>query len=84
MLLQCNTCFKVFKNKNRQNFLENQKIVIEVDGLYWHNYPNGREIDKIRTKEMQEKGYKVLRFWENKFTEDDVINKLKEYDVSII
>ena len=40
-------------------------LVIECDGVYWHKYPIGREIDHIRTKELIEKGFKVLRLWEN-------------------
>ncbi|MEK6879498.1 MAG: DUF559 domain-containing protein, partial [Nanoarchaeota archaeon] len=40
-------------------------IVVECDGDYWHNLPNKKETDKIRTKEMQEKGYVVFRFWES-------------------
>lgn len=39
-------------------------MVIECDGDYWHNYPIGNEIDHIRTSELIEKGFKVLRLWE--------------------
>ena len=39
-------------------------LVIECDGDYWHKYPIGRDIDNIRTKELIEKGFKVLRLWE--------------------
>jgi len=39
-------------------------LVIECDGDYWHNYPIGNERDHIRTKELIEKGFKVLRLWE--------------------
>ncbi len=39
-------------------------LVIECDGDYWHKYPIGRDIDKIRTRELIEKGFKVLRLWE--------------------
>lgn len=55
-------------------------IVIEVDGVYWHNYPHGREIDVIRTKEMEEVGYKVLRFWDKDIlnNSDFVLKKIKE------
>lgn len=52
-------------------FIPSKSLIIECDGNYWHNYPYGREIDKIRTKELQEKGFKVLRLWEcdiNKMT----------------
>jgi len=40
-------------------------LVIECDGDYWHKYPIGKEIDHIRTKELIEKGFKVLRLWEH-------------------
>jgi very-short-patch-repair endonuclease len=39
-------------------------MVIECDGNYWHKYPVGNNIDHIRTKELLEKGFKVLRLWE--------------------
>ncbi|GAG67123.1 unnamed protein product [marine sediment metagenome] len=39
-------------------------LVIECDGDYWHKYPVGRDIDHIRTKELIQKGFKVLRLWE--------------------
>ncbi len=39
-------------------------LVIECDGDYWHKYPIGNDIDHIRTKELIEKGFKVLRLWE--------------------
>lgn len=39
-------------------------LVIECDRDYWHAYPTGRDIDHIRTKELLEKGFKVLRLWE--------------------
>jgi len=39
-------------------------IVIECDGDYWHKYPKGLDIDKNRNKELQEKGYLILRYWE--------------------
>jgi len=55
-----------------------QRIVIECDGDYWHGNPEifldekltekiikQREIDDTRTKQLIEKGYNVLRIWEN-------------------
>ncbi len=39
-------------------------LVIECDGDYWHKYPIGNDVDHIRTKELIEKGFKVLRLWE--------------------
>ena len=45
-------------------FIPSLNLVIECDGTYWHSYPTGNEIDHIRTKELLEKGFKVLRLWE--------------------
>ena len=45
-------------------FIPSTNLVIECDGDYWHSYPTGREIDHIRTKELLERGFKVLRLWE--------------------
>ena len=51
------------------------KTIIECDGDYWHGntkrFPNLNELqlkqiekDKIRTKELKEKGFRVIRLWE--------------------
>lgn len=45
-------------------FIPSIKLVIECDGMYWHHYPIGNDLDHIRTKELIEKGFKVLRLWE--------------------
>ena len=53
------------KHKYRCDILiPSMNMVIETDGDYWHKYPIGTEIDHIRTKELIEKGFKVLRLWE--------------------
>lgn len=52
-------------------------IVIECDGNYWHRYPTGNDIDHIRTSELIEKGFKVLRLWESEIKEM-TLNKFKE------
>ncbi len=44
--------------------IPSMNLVIECDGDYWHRYPIGRDIDKVRTKELIQKGFKVLRLWE--------------------
>ena len=46
-------------------FLPDLNTIIEIDGLYWHNYPDYREIDIKRTKQVQDCGYKILRLWEH-------------------
>ena len=45
--------------------IPSMNVVLEADGNYWHKYPIGNDIDKIRTKELIEKGFKVLRLWES-------------------
>ena len=51
-------------------------LVIECDGDYWHKYPVGNDIDHIRTSELLQKGFKVLRLWENEIKVMD-LNKFK-------
>ena len=58
-------------------------FVIECDGDYHHNYPSGREIDRIRTKELQEEGFKIIRLWERQihnnldFCKNKILEALK-------
>lgn len=63
-------------------------LVIECDGDWWHGninkYPNltewqkaQAEKDKVRTKELIEYGFKVLRLWEHDIKVMD-LNKFKE------
>ena len=58
-------------------FIPSVNLIIECDGDYWHKYPTGRDIDHIRTKELQEKRYKVLRLWENEIKKMN-IEKFRE------
>jgi len=60
-------------------FIPSLNLIIECDGNYWHKYPTGTEMDKIRTKELIEKGFKVLRLWEvdiNKMNMEDFNKKI--------
>ena len=45
-------------------FIPKSNIVIEADGDYWHNYPDGTERDRYKTEKLENAGYLVLRFWE--------------------
>lgn len=63
-------------------YIPSKKLVIEADGEYWHNYPYGLEKDHIRTKELKEAGYEILRFWEteiNKLTLDDFEERIEVF-----
>ena len=68
-------------------FLEKWNMIIEIDGLYWHNYPHGKDIDHIRNKELKNAGYHIIRFWENDierpdYIEDEITNFIKNIDCS--
>lgn len=61
-------------------------LVIECDGNYWHNYPDGLKNDNIRTKELQDAGFNVLRLWESEIRRmniEDFNEKLEELYESI-
>jgi len=58
-------------------FIPSMNLVIECDGDYWHSYPTGKEIDHIRTQELIEKGFKVLRLWERNINNMN-LNDFKE------
>lgn len=57
--------------------IPSMSLIIECDGDYWHKYPVGNELDHVRTKELMEKGFKVLRLWENEIKVMN-INRFKE------
>ena len=43
--------------------LPDQQILIEVDGEYWHNYPDGTDVDREKEKMAKDHGYKLVRIW---------------------
>jgi len=57
--------------------IPSMNLVIECDGNYWHKYPVGNDIDKIRTSELVESGFRVLRLWESDINSMD-LNKFQE------
>lgn len=58
---------------------EEKKIVIELDGGQ-HNQPLSIKKDSLRTKFIESKGYKVVRFWNCDINDnfEGVYLKLKE------
>jgi len=60
-------------------FFIEPNICIFADGDYWHNRPEAIERDKLVNKELINKGYKVLRFWENEIRSniDNCANRIK-------
>ncbi len=73
--------------------ISGKKILIEVDGDFWHCNPNSRfhtptyaaqignvKQDKIKEQWCIDNGYQLFRFWESDINNEpeEVINKLKE------
>jgi very-short-patch-repair endonuclease len=58
--------------KYKKNSIPWNKGLTKCDGVYWHKYPTGRDIDHIRTKELMTNGFKVLRLWEFEIKEMDI------------
>jgi G:T-mismatch repair DNA endonuclease (very short patch repair protein) len=58
----------------RVDFLvESTKIVIEVNGDYWHSMPGMFEADSLRQAILEYAGYKVCVWWES-----DILFRLQE------
>jgi len=60
-------------------FIPKNNIIVEIDGTYWHDMGNRRELDNKRTKQMVEQDYIVLRFSDKDIDNDidSVINKIE-------
>jgi very-short-patch-repair endonuclease len=54
--------------------LPDQKIIIEVQGAYWHSKPKAIESDAFKLAVYQSAGWRVLTWWD--FDIEDDINKL--------
>jgi very-short-patch-repair endonuclease len=63
-------------------FLTEYNTILEVDGTYWHNYPDYRPLDISRSKEIIDAGYGLIRIWENQL--DIAKDKIENYIKDII
>lgn len=48
------------------------RLVIEVDGDYWHNLPEQKERDRRRDWFLRRHGFSVLRIWVSDFESDPI------------
>jgi very-short-patch-repair endonuclease len=55
--------------------------IIELNGDYWHSFPEAREKDERKRKVYEKYGYKVLEVWESEFRSNPmaVVSKIMEY-----
>ena len=58
---------------------ENKKIIIEVDGVYWHSLPCNIKRDKQKNYVYKSNGYKVLRLTDIEVNQnpDYCLNEIK-------
>lgn len=47
-----------------------EKVIIQCDGDYWHDYPNGTDKDYTQDKILKQNGWQVIRFWEHEINND--------------
>lgn len=45
-------------------------LVLEAYGDYWHNYPDGRDCDKVRDGRLRNLNFQVLPFWGHQLRDD--------------
>lgn len=46
-------------------YIPEKCLAIEIDGKYWHNYPDGRSVDRQKDGYLKMRGLQVLRIWED-------------------
>lgn len=47
-----------------------QRLIVECDGDYWHSLPKRKRLDKIKDKQITNKGWRVLRLREWEINQD--------------
>ena len=59
--------------------LEDQKLIVECDGYYWHNKPGVKERDEARDKALSQNGYTTIRLLEHEIKNslDICFNKIR-------
>jgi len=82
-------CDILIPKQETEGVIVTKKTIIECDGCYWHDCEickrwksNEKQIaqkekDNIRTKELKEKGFRVIRLWEHEIKVME-LNELKE------
>lgn len=54
---------KLGSKTHHVDMLVKPKIVVEVDGKIFHNYPTGTSKDMMETMMLRYNGYDVIRIW---------------------
>ena len=61
------------------DFLLDNNIVIECDGIYWHTKPEVMERDKRKNEHLKQEGYTMFRFTDREILADveSCVNKVR-------
>jgi very-short-patch-repair endonuclease len=74
--------FQISKETHRYDFLIYENLIVELDGLYWHNTEKQKIKDKIHEKNAIKNGYKIVRFTDKeiKETKGECFGRIKKYE----
>jgi very-short-patch-repair endonuclease/predicted DNA-binding protein YlxM (UPF0122 family) len=61
--------FQITKDTHRYDFLIYDSIIVELDGLYWHNTEKQKIKDKAHEEWAVEHGYEIVRFTDKEIKE---------------
>ncbi len=84
-------CDILIPEQETEGIIIPQKTIIEADGCYWHGCPICKlkvndnilkqiKKDKIRTQELQEKGFRVIRLWEHEIKNINLDNLKQRFE----
>lgn len=73
------TYFYEYKiGKWKVDYYLGHKLIVEIQGEYWHKLDKVKEKDERKFSELREAGYTVIEIWENELKDKEfVFNKIK-------
>ena len=76
----CFTPQKPLENRFIVDVFIEPNYIVECDGDYWHNYPEGTDRDRKRDEFLKNKGYIISRFWERDINSNihNCVSKIKK------
>jgi len=58
-------------------YIPKLNLIIEADGIYWHNLEKNKKKDKAKTAYLEKCGYELLRLSEDEINNNSFVNKLE-------
>jgi len=74
--------FQITKETHRYDFLIYDNVIVELDGLYWHNTEKQKVKDTLHENFATKNGYIVIRFTDEeiKETKGECFARIKKYE----